>query len=175
MEITIPGKSVFKLRRGPVIWTFRSNLATGNETNGHPNGSINVYLTCDGREWPCLMLSLCRSYQLPCHIIPLLAWQDNYADDCACYIHNESYYVSSIFMSISITYSQNSNSYVFQRHITYMYQNKCGENKGIKNGWPCIVEIRGTQGCALVGDPVRAVDEVLHVCVLVVTGLLLNT
>ena len=24
--------------------------------------------------------------------------------------------------------------------------------KGIKNGWPCIVEIRGTQGCALVGD-----------------------
>ena len=27
--------------------------------------------------------------------------------------------------------------------------------KGIKNGWPCIVEIRGTQGCALVGDPRR--------------------
>ena len=25
--------------------------------------------------------------------------------------------------------------------------------KGIKNGCPCIVEIRGTQGCALVGDP----------------------
>ena len=24
--------------------------------------------------------------------------------------------------------------------------------KGIKNGCPCIVEIRGTQGCALVGD-----------------------
>ena len=31
--------------------------------------------------------------------------------------------------------------------------------KGIKNGCPCIVEIRGTQGCALVGDPARAVDE----------------
>ena len=31
--------------------------------------------------------------------------------------------------------------------------------KGIKNGWPCIVEIRGTQGCALVGDPARAVGE----------------
>ena len=29
--------------------------------------------------------------------------------------------------------------------------------KGIKNGCPCIVEIRGTQGCALVGDPARAV------------------
>ena len=31
--------------------------------------------------------------------------------------------------------------------------------KGIKNGCPCIVEIRGTQGCALVGDPTRAVGE----------------
>ena len=31
--------------------------------------------------------------------------------------------------------------------------------KGIKNGWPCIVEIRGTQGCALVEDPARAVGE----------------
>ena len=29
-------------------------------------------------------------------------------------------------------------------------------NKGIKNGCLCIVEIRGTQGCALVGDPARA-------------------
>ena len=29
----------------------------------------------------------------------------------------------------------------------------------IKNGYPCIVEIRGTQGCALVGDPARAVGE----------------
>ena len=29
----------------------------------------------------------------------------------------------------------------------------------IKNGYPCIVEIRGTQGCALVGDPTRAVGE----------------
>ena len=28
--------------------------------------------------------------------------------------------------------------------------------KGIKNGWPCIVEIRGMQGCALVGDPALA-------------------
>ena len=32
-------------------------------------------------------------------------------------------------------------------------------DKGIKNGCPCIVEIRGTQGCALVGDPARAVGE----------------
>ena len=32
--------------------------------------------------------------------------------------------------------------------------------KGIKNGCPCIVEIRGTQGCALVGDPARAVRQV---------------
>ena len=31
--------------------------------------------------------------------------------------------------------------------------------KGIKNGCLCIVEIRGTQGCALVGDPARAVGE----------------
>ena len=31
--------------------------------------------------------------------------------------------------------------------------------KGIKNGCPCIVEIRGTRGCALVGDPARAVGE----------------
>ena len=31
--------------------------------------------------------------------------------------------------------------------------------KGIKNGCPCIVEIRGTQGFALVGDPARAVGE----------------
>ena len=53
-----------------------------------------------------------------------------------------------------------------------MYQIKCGENNGIKDGWPCIVEIRGTQGCALDGDPV---GEVIHVCVLVVKGLLLNT
>ena len=33
------------------------------------------------------------------------------------------------------------------------------QSKGIKNGCPCIVEIRGTQGCALVGDPARAVGE----------------
>ena len=31
--------------------------------------------------------------------------------------------------------------------------------KGIKNGCPCIAEIRGTQGCALVGNPARAVGE----------------
>ena len=31
--------------------------------------------------------------------------------------------------------------------------------KGIKNGCPCIVEIRGTQGFALVEDPARAVGE----------------
>ena len=31
--------------------------------------------------------------------------------------------------------------------------------KGIKDGCPCIVEIRGTQGCALVADPARAVGE----------------
>ena len=28
--------------------------------------------------------------------------------------------------------------------------------KGIKNGCWCIVEIRGTQGCALVGDSARS-------------------
>ena len=33
------------------------------------------------------------------------------------------------------------------------------DSKGIKNGCPCIVKIRGTQGCALVGDPARAVGE----------------
>ena len=32
-------------------------------------------------------------------------------------------------------------------------------DKGIKNGCPCIVEIRGMQGCALVGDPARAVGS----------------
>ena len=37
-------------------------------------------------------------------------------------------------------------------------EDKCFD-KGIKNGCPCIVEIRGTQGCALVGDPARAVGE----------------
>ena len=31
--------------------------------------------------------------------------------------------------------------------------------KGINNGCPCIVEIRGMQGCALVGDPAQAVGE----------------
>ena len=32
--------------------------------------------------------------------------------------------------------------------------------KGLRMvGCPCIMEIRGTQGCALVGDPARAVGE----------------
>ena len=31
--------------------------------------------------------------------------------------------------------------------------------KDIKNGWSCIVEIRGTQGSTLVGDPARPVGE----------------
>ena len=31
--------------------------------------------------------------------------------------------------------------------------------KRIKNSCPCIVEIRGMQGCVLVGDPARAVGE----------------
>ena len=31
--------------------------------------------------------------------------------------------------------------------------------KGIRNCFPCIVEIRGTQGRALVGVPARAVSE----------------
>ena len=31
--------------------------------------------------------------------------------------------------------------------------------KGIKNGCPCIVEIRGTQGWAFVGYSARTVDE----------------
>ena len=29
------------------------------------------------------------------------------------------------------------------------------EDKGVENGCSCIVGIRSTQGCALVGDPVR--------------------
>ena len=33
--------------------------------------------------------------------------------------------------------------------------------KGIRNDCPCILEIRGTQGCALVGDPARAVGATL--------------
>ena len=31
--------------------------------------------------------------------------------------------------------------------------------KGIKNGCPCIVEIRGMHGCAVVRDPARAIGE----------------
>ena len=31
--------------------------------------------------------------------------------------------------------------------------------KEIKNGCPCIVELQGTQGCALVGDPTQVVGE----------------
>ena len=34
-----------------------------------------------------------------------------------------------------------------------------GINEGIKSGCSCIVEIRGMQGCALVGDTQRAVGE----------------
>ena len=40
----------------------------------------------------------------------------------------------------------------------YMARCEHQVDKGIKNGCPCIVEIRGTQGCALVGDA-RAVGE----------------
>ena len=43
---------------------------------------------------------------------------------------------------------------ILPSHVAYKYV-----GKGIKNGCPCIVEIRGTQGCALVGDPARAVGE----------------
>ena len=32
-------------------------------------------------------------------------------------------------------------------------------DKGIKNGCPRILEIRGTQGCALVGDPAWAAGK----------------
>ena len=51
--------------------------------------------------------------------------------------------------------------FMFQRIVVLQF---CGFificiSKGIKNGCPCIVEIRGTQGCALVGDPARAVGE----------------
>ena len=31
--------------------------------------------------------------------------------------------------------------------------------KGIKNGCLCIVEMRGTQGCALVEDPTATIGE----------------
>ena len=34
--------------------------------------------------------------------------------------------------------------------------------KEIKNGCPCIVEIRGTQGCVLVGVQGRSQDTTLH-------------
>ena len=44
-------------------------------------------------------------------------------------------------------------------NANYAYPPKVQIIKGIKNGCPCIVEIRGTQGCALVGDPARAVGE----------------
>ena len=49
-----------------------------------------------------------------------------------------------------------------QRYANNSFYNVCSHVvivKGIKNGCPCIVEIRGTQGCALVGDPARAVGE----------------
>ena len=45
----------------------------------------------------------------------------------------------------------------FIKWMTEKIHVKCA--KGIKNGCPCIVEIRGKQGCALVGDPARAVGE----------------
>ena len=45
------------------------------------------------------------------------------------------------------------------RTLIIIMMNQLGNTKGIKNGCPCIVEIRGTQGCALVGDPARAVGE----------------
>ena len=32
-------------------------------------------------------------------------------------------------------------------------------SKGVKNGSPCIVKIRGTPSSAVVGDPARAVGE----------------
>ena len=47
------------------------------------------------------------------------------------------------------SYKQNTFNHEIEMHLA----------KGIKNGCPCIVEIRGTQGCALVGDPARAVGE----------------
>ena len=40
-----------------------------------------------------------------------------------------------------------------------MYFVKLENIQGIKNGCPCIVEIRGTQGCAVVRDPERAVGK----------------
>ena len=43
--------------------------------------------------------------------------------------------------------------------MNYSESSDSKKAKGIKNGCPCIVEIRGTQGCALVGDPARAVGE----------------
>ena len=43
--------------------------------------------------------------------------------------------------------------------INFDKPNKNITHNGIENGCPCIVVIRGTQGCALVGDPARAVAE----------------
>ena len=52
-----------------------------------------------------------------------------------------------------IAYRNNRKKYF---STTLLKNTLCNIIKGIKNGCPCIVEIRGTQGCALVGDPARA-------------------
>ena len=44
-------------------------------------------------------------------------------------------------------------------HTVLHSQEPKGFIKGIEIGCPGIVEIRGTQGCALVGDPARALGE----------------
>ena len=42
--------------------------------------------------------------------------------------------------------------------ITFRFRT-LSDVKGIENGCPCIVDIRGTQSYAMVGDPTRAVGE----------------
>ena len=59
--------------------------------------------------------------------------------------------VFSLFSIIKIFFLFWSYSYLTLLKYEYI--------KGIKNGCPCFVEIRGTQGCALVRDPARTICQ----------------
>ena len=72
--------------------------------------------------------------------------------------------ISELFASTQQTFYHakwTKSIHLFQHLYIYIHVISIMPNliKGIKNGCPCIVEIRGTQGCALVGDPARAVGE----------------
>ena len=64
-----------------------------------------------------------------------------------------------VFCVMSLLDSTHYGPSVDQRSAIMTASNVMPGGKGIKNGCPCFVEIRGTQGCALVGDPARAVGE----------------